>query len=94
MKEQLIKLMVQIDKMKSTTDIKEAIGKIIIEYDNAETENKTDIEIHVDGKNCCMPSACVSNCGACDANVLYLSYIKVSFVLVQVLWNQEMKQYG
>jgi hypothetical protein len=69
MKEQLIKLMVQIDKMKSTTEIKEAIGKIIIEYDNAETENKTDIEIHVDGKNWCMPSACVSNCGACDANV-------------------------
>jgi hypothetical protein len=69
MKEQLIKLMVQIDKMKSTTDIKEAIGKIIIECDNAETDNKTDIKIHVDGKNCCMPSACVSNCGACDANV-------------------------
>ena len=69
MKEQLIKLMVQIDKMKSTTDIKEAIGKIIIECDNTETDNKTDIEIHVDGKNCCMPSACVSNCGACDANV-------------------------
>ncbi len=61
--------MVQIDKMKSTTDIKEAIGKIIIEYDNAETDNRTDIEIHVDGKKCCTPSACVSNCGACDANV-------------------------
>jgi hypothetical protein len=69
MKEQLIKLMVRIDQMKSTTDIKEAMGKIIIENDNAETDNKTDIEIHVDGKNCCMPSACVLNCGACDANV-------------------------
>jgi hypothetical protein len=70
MKEQLIRLMVQIDKIKSTTDLKEAIGKIIIEYDNnAETDSKTDIEIHVDGKNCCMPSACVSNCGGCDANV-------------------------
>jgi hypothetical protein len=61
MKEQLIKLMVQIDKI--------IIGKIIIEYDTSETDNKTDIEIHVDGKNCCMPSACVSNCGECDANV-------------------------
>jgi hypothetical protein len=61
--------MVQIDKIKSTTDIKEAIGKTIIECDNAETDNKTDIEIHVDGKNCCMPSACVLNCGACNANV-------------------------
>jgi hypothetical protein len=61
MKEQLIKLMVQIDKMKSTTDIKEAIGKIIIECDNTETDNKTEIKIHVDGNNCCMPSACVYN---------------------------------
>ena len=78
MKEQLIKLMVQIDKMKSTTDIKEAMGKIIIECDNAETDNKTDIEIHVDGKNCCMPSACVSNCGGCDANVINTTLIKSS----------------
>jgi hypothetical protein len=69
MKEQIVKLMVQIDKMKSTTDIKEAIGRIIIEYDVSENDNKTDIAIHVDGKNCCMPSACVSNYGACDANV-------------------------
>ncbi len=30
--------------------VREAIGKIIIEYDNnAETDSKTDIEIHVDG---------------------------------------------
>ncbi len=43
--------------MKSTTDIKEAIGKIIIECDNLETDNKTDTEFHVDGKNCCLPSA-------------------------------------
>jgi hypothetical protein len=26
--------------------------------------------------------------------LLYLSYIKVSFVLVRVLWNHVMKQYG
>jgi leucyl aminopeptidase (aminopeptidase T) len=71
MKEQLIKLMVQIDKMKSTTEIKNAIAEIIIknDYTESKTDNTTEIEIRVDGKNCCMPSACVSNCGACDANV-------------------------
>jgi hypothetical protein len=71
MKEQLINLMARIDKMKSTTEIKNAIAEIIIknDYTESNTDNKTDIEIHVDGKNCCMPSACVSNCGACDANV-------------------------
>ena len=71
MKEQLVNLMVRIDKMKSTTEIKNAIAEIIIQNDYAEskTDNTTEIEIHVDGKNCCMPSACVSNCGACDADV-------------------------
>ena len=68
MKEQLIKLMARIDKMKSTTEIKNAIAEIIIQNDYEESKT-TEIEIHVDGKNCCMPSACVSNCGACDANV-------------------------
>ena len=71
MKEQLINLMACIDKMKSTTEIKNAIAEIIIknDYTESKTDNTTEIEIHVDGKNCCMPSACVSNCGACDANV-------------------------
>ena len=71
MREDLIKLMVRIDKMKSTTEIKNAIAEIIIknDYTESKTDNTTEIEIHVDGKNCCMPSACVSNCGACDANV-------------------------
>lgn len=71
MKEDLMKLIVRIDKMKSITEIKEAIAQIIIQNDNliSKTDNKTDIDIHVDGKNCCMPSACVSNCGACDADI-------------------------
>ena len=68
MREQLVNLMVRIDKMKSTTEIKEAIAKIILDYEYTESK-PTEIEIHVDGKNCCMPSACVSNCGACDADV-------------------------
>jgi hypothetical protein len=71
MREQLVNLMVRIHKMKSTTKSKEAIAKIILDYEYTETEtdNTTEIEIHVDGKNCCMPSDCVSNCGACDADV-------------------------
>jgi hypothetical protein len=71
MRDQLVNLMVKIDKIKSTTEIKEAIAKIILDYEYAETKtaNTTEIEINVAGKNCCMPSVCVSNCGACDADV-------------------------
>ena len=68
MKEQLINLMVRIDKMKSTTEIKNAIAEIIIQNDY--TESKTEIEIHVDGKNCCMPSVCSSNCRSCDKAIV------------------------
>jgi hypothetical protein len=34
MKAAIIDLMVKIDKMKSTTEIKEALGKIVIEHDD------------------------------------------------------------
>ena len=68
MKEQLINLMVRIDKMKSTTEIKNAIAEIIIQ--NEYTESKTEIEIHVDGKNCCMPSVCSSNCRSCEKAIV------------------------
>ena len=69
MREQLVNLMVRIDKMKSTTEIKEAIAKIIL--DNEYTESKpTEIEIHVDGKNCCMPSVCSSNCRSCEKAIV------------------------
>ena len=72
MKEQLVNLMVRIDKMRSTTEIKEAIAKIILdsEYTESKTDNTTEIEIHVDGKNCCMPSVCSSNCRSCDKAIV------------------------
>ena len=69
MKEQLVNLMVRIDKMKSTTEIKNAIAEIIIQNDYEESKT-TEIEIHVDGKNCCMPSVCSSNCRSCDKAIV------------------------
>ena len=69
MREQLVNLMVRIDKMKSTTEIKEAIAKIILDYEYTESK-PTEIEIHVDGKNCCMPSVCSSNCRSCDKAIV------------------------
>ena len=68
MREQLVNLMVRIDKMKSTTEIKNAIAEIIIQNEYA--ESKTEIEIHVDGKNCCMPSVCSSNCRSCEKAIV------------------------
>ena len=68
MKAAIIDLMVKIDKMKSTTEIKEALGKIVIEHDNAH-EKDNDIKKDVKGKVCCMPSVCASNCKDCDVDV-------------------------
>ena len=69
MREKLIDLMVRIDKMKSITEIKESIAKIIIQNDYEEGKT-TEIEIHVDGKSCCMPSVCSSNCRSCDKAIV------------------------
>ncbi len=68
MRAAIIDLMVKIDKMKSTTEIKEALGKIVIEHDDAH-EKDNDIKIDVKGKVCCMPSVCASDCKDCDVDV-------------------------
>jgi hypothetical protein len=68
MKAAIIDLMVKIDKMKSTTEIKEALGKIVIEHDDIHDKDN-DIKIDVKGKVCCMPSVCASNCKDCDVDV-------------------------
>jgi hypothetical protein len=69
MRELLVNLLSKIYKMKSTTETNEAIAKIIL--DNEYTESKTtDIEIHVDGKNCCMRSVCSSNYRSCDKAIV------------------------
>ncbi len=68
MKAAIIDLMVKIDYMKSTTEIKEALGKIVIEHDDIHDEDKdNDIKIDVNGK-VCMPSVCASNCKDCDVD--------------------------
>ena len=70
MKAAIIDLMVKIDKMKSTTEIKEALGRIIVEHDDIhDTDKDNDIKIDVKGKVCCMPSVCASNCKDCDVDV-------------------------
>ena len=68
MKAAIIDLMVKIDKMKSTTEIKEALAKIVIEHDDI-SDKDNDIKIDVKGKVCCMPSVCASNCKDCDVDV-------------------------
>jgi hypothetical protein len=68
MKAAIIDLMVKIDKMKSTTEIKEALAKIVIEHDD-KSDKDNDIKIDVKGKVCCMPSVCASNCKDCDVDV-------------------------
>ena len=68
MKAAIIDLMVKIDKMKSTTEIKEALGKIVIEHDDL-PDKDNDIQIDVKSKVCCMPSVCASNCKDCDVDV-------------------------
>jgi hypothetical protein len=70
MKAAIIDLMVKIDKMKSTTEIKEALGKIVIEHDGIHDKDKdNDIKIDVTGKVCCMSSVCACNCKDCDVDV-------------------------
>ena len=78
MKAAIIDLMVKIDKMKSTTEIKGALAKIVIEHDDWRSpserrldahEKDNDIKIDVKGKVCCMPSVCASNCKDCDVDV-------------------------
>jgi hypothetical protein len=68
MKAAIIDLMVKIDKMKSTTEIKEALGKMVIEHDDL-SDKDSDIKIDVKDKVCCMPSVCASNCKDCDVDV-------------------------
>ena len=68
MKAAIIDLMVKIDKMKSTTEIKEALAKIVIEHDD-KSDKDNDIKIDVKGKVCCMPSVCASKCKYCDVDV-------------------------
>ena len=68
MKAAIIDLMVKIDKMKSTTEIKGALAKIVIEHDD-KSDKDNDIKIDVNGKVCCMPSVCASNCKDCDVDV-------------------------
>ncbi len=68
MKAAIIDVMVKIDKIKSTTEIKEALAKIVIEHDDAH-EKDNDIKIDVKGKVCCMPSVCASSCKDCDVDV-------------------------
>ncbi len=58
MREQLVNLML-LHRMTSTTETKNAFAEIIIQI--FYTESKTEIEIHVDGKNCCTPSVCSSS---------------------------------
>lgn len=67
MREKILDLIIKIDKMKSTTEIKQKLAEIVIHYDNEKNE-KIDINIDVNDKNCCMPSACVSNC--CDKPII------------------------
>lgn len=58
-------LLVRIDKITSHTEIKEEIGKLILELDYVENEG-IHINIAKEIKDtCCMPSICVSKCGDC-----------------------------
>jgi hypothetical protein len=70
MKDKLVNLLIRIDKMESHTEIKEEIGKLIIELDNNNNENE-NIEIKIEGTRHCLPCVCAShsNCGDCNADI-------------------------
>ncbi len=60
--------MVKIDKIKSTTTIQEALGKIVIELEDL-SDKDNDIKIDVKGNVWSMPSVWASNCKDCDVDV-------------------------
>ena len=65
MREKLMNLLIKIDKIESHTEIKEEIGKLILELDYKENE-EINITVAQEIKDtCCMPSICVSKCGDC-----------------------------
>ncbi len=68
MKAAIIDLTVKLDEMKCTTEIKEALGKIVIEHDHIHDKDN-DIKKDLNGKVCCMPSVCASNCKERDVDV-------------------------
>jgi hypothetical protein len=65
MENQIMDLIVRIDKIESKTFIKEELGKILLNYTNEKNSNNLNIQ---DNKACCIPSVCSSNCGSCYIN--------------------------
>ena len=73
-RKQMMDLIIKIDKMKSTTEIKENLAHIVMQMDNAHHENSVllgvgdreiDVQYQMGDENTvgCMPCICQSKCG-------------------------------